>query len=188
VQVCERGRRRRAAESGEGSARGAGLGGSPWRGAVDPGLGHRCMGTGGRSGVRAGSAAGGFREGRGGSEVERAVGRWGGGVRQGAAWAAGDRPDAGGEPVGAHDCSAAAHRLCAGRGVWRPSDSPASSRDRLSWPARCADGQLSVRSWPAYPAARWSWVSNLSVSSCSTRAWSHPWRAARLMSSCRSGW
>ena len=54
----------------------------------------------------------------------------------------------------------------------------------LGW----ADGQLSVRSWPAYPAARWSWVSNRSVSSCSTRAWSHPWRAARLTISCRSGW
>jgi hypothetical protein len=54
----------------------------------------------------------------------------------------------------------------------------------LGW----ADGQLSVRSWPAYPAARWSWVSNRSVSSCSTWAWSHPWRAARLTISWRSGW
>jgi hypothetical protein len=131
---------------------------------------------------------GGSERARGAPRSSGQLGRLGGGVRQGAAWADGDQPDAGGEPVGAHDCSAEAYRLCAGRGVWRPSDSPASSRGRLSWPARCADGQLSVRSWPAYPAARWSWVSNRSVSSCSTWAWSHPWRAARLTISCRSGW
>lgn len=139
--------------------------------------------------VRAGSAAGGFREGEG---APRSSGQLGG-------WAAGFARERPGQavisltPAESRSARTTARQRRTACAPVVGSGDPRTRRRRavadcpgppLGW----ADGQLSVRSWPAYPAARWSWVSNRSVSSCSTRAWSHPWRAARLTISCRSGW